>query len=113
MKICNKTKATTVSEKTEICTTLWQKASGLMFSEQRDLLFEEAKEKRISLHMCFVFYPIDIIYLNKEKQVVEIKENFKPFTLYVPKCNAQYVLELKKGAVQASETAITDFLVFE
>lgn len=111
--IVNDTKKTVVSEKVLCCTSLWRKASGLMFSSQKDLLFIERKEKIIPLHMFFVFYPIDIIYLDSTRTVVDIKEHFYPFTFYTPKKKAQYVLELKQGTIRASQTQITDSLEFQ
>ena len=32
--------------------------------------------------MLFVFYPIDVLFLDKNNIVVDKKDNFKPFTLY-------------------------------
>lgn len=84
-----------------------------MFSKQRNLVFQFSKEERVPLHMWFVFYPIDVIYLNKQKKVVEIKEHFKPFTIYFPKNQAKYVLELPAGAVKKSKIAIADVLEFD
>ena len=50
------------------------------------------------LHTLFVFYPIDIIFLDDKKKVIEIKRNIKPFTLKItPKKPAKYVLEAKSG----------------
>ncbi len=112
IKIKNKTKNTSLSEAAMHYTTLVQKARGLMFSKQKDILFSEKKERIIPIHMWFVFYPIDIVYLNKNKIVVEIKENLLPFTFYFPKNKAQYILELKKGSLAQSQTAIGDQLEF-
>ena len=84
-----------------------------MFSPQKDLLFIEQQEKIIPLHMFFVFYPIDVVYLDSSKNVVEIKEHFLPFTFYTPKKKAQYVLELKAGTIRASLTQLTDSLAFQ
>ncbi len=111
--VVNGTKKTGVSEKALCRSSLWGKASGLMFSSQKDLLFIEQKEKIIPLHMLFVFYPIDVVYLDSAKNVVEIKEHFLPFTFYTPKKKAQYVLELRYGAVRASGTQVTDSLEFQ
>jgi len=51
------------------------------------------KEKHTSLHMFFVFFPIDVYFLDKDKKVVEIKKNFKPFTIYSAKNKARYLVE--------------------
>ncbi len=112
-RIVNGTKKTVVSEKALCLSSLWGKASGLMLSSQKDLLFIEQKEKIIPLHMFFVFYPIDVVYLDSTRTVVDIKEHFLPFTFYTPKKKAQYVLELKSGTIRASQTQITDSLEFE
>ena len=58
--------------------------------------------------MLFVFYPIDVIFLDEQKKVVEIKENFRPFRFYTPKKKARYVLELPKGSVNRSRTELGD-----
>jgi len=58
--------------------------------------------------MLFVFYPIDVLFLDKNKIVVEIKENFMPFAFYTPKNKAQYVTELPKGTIKKSKTEIGD-----
>ncbi|MBI5002419.1 DUF192 domain-containing protein [Candidatus Woesearchaeota archaeon] len=112
-RIVNETKKTVLSEKAICCASLWRKASGLMFSPQKDLLFIEQQEKITPLHMFFVFYPIDVVYLDKSRKIVEIKEHFLPFTFYTPKKKAQYVLELHRGAIRASRTNVTDSLVFQ
>lgn len=65
-----------------------------MFSRKRNLLFVFNEEKRISLHNFFVFFPIDLVFLDKNGRVIEIKRNFKPFTFYKSKNKAKYVLEL-------------------
>ena len=44
--------------------------------------------------MFFVFFPIDVLFLDKNKMIVETKKDFKPFTFYKSKEKAQYVVEL-------------------
>jgi len=75
------------------------KLRGLMLSRQKNLLFEADYEGILSssIHMLFVFYPLDIIWLNKSKKVVDIQPA-KPFQfLLMPKKPAKYILELKHG----------------
>lgn len=85
-----------------------------MFSKKSDkvLIFIFDKEKIIPLHNFFVFYPIDVLFLNKNKNVVEIKETFKPFTFYTPKNKAKYVIELPQGAIKQSKTELNDKIEF-
>ena len=64
-----------------------------MFSRKKNLLFVFDKEQRVPLHNFFVFYPINLVFLDKDKKVIEIKKNFKPFTFYTSKNKAMYLLE--------------------
>jgi len=68
------------------------------------------KPRRIDLHMFFVFYPIDVLFLDEKKKIVEIKENFRPFTFYYPNKKASYVIELPAGKGKLCE--IDDSLDF-
>ncbi len=55
------------------------------------LILENASD----IHMLFVFQSIDVVWLDKNKKVIDIKENVKPFTSLIrPKIKAYYVIEL-------------------
>ena len=78
----------------EVRDTEWGKASGLMFSIKKNLLFVFNKPQKVSFHNFFVFFSIDLVFLDKNMKILEIKRNFKPFRIYTPKNKASYVLEL-------------------
>ena len=89
------------------CKTPFQQLRGLIFKKIKNdgLLFIFDKERKIDLHMFFVFYTIDIVYLNKNKKVTEIKRNIKPFTPRIKSPKAKYILELKSAkGIQKNET---------
>lgn len=71
-----------------------------MFSKKKNLLFVFDNERIRSFHMFFVFFPIDIIFLDSKKRIVEIKENFMPFTFYTPKKAFRYAVEMSAGMVK-------------
>lgn len=75
------------------CTTLWSQMRGLMFSKKKTLLFAFKKEKRIAIHNWFVFFPINLIFLDKTRKIIEIKSNVRPFTFYTSKTKAVYLIE--------------------
>lgn len=81
----------------EVIKSAWGKARGLMFSKKKNLMFVFNKETIIPLHNFFVFFPIDVLFLDKNKKIVEIKKNFKPFSYYKPKNKAKYVVEIAKN----------------
>lgn len=82
---------------TSMCSQAW----GLMFRKAvpQPYIFIFNKPKRVALHMFFVFTTIDVLYLDKDKKVIEYKENFLPFTYYRPKNKASYIVELPKHTI--------------
>lgn len=114
MDIKNTTKKRIIAENAAICRNIIAKSLGLMFKlKPKPLIFIFKKEKIIPLHMLFVFYPIDVLFLNKNKIVAEIKEDFKPFSFYTPKNKAQYILELPQGAIRKTKTALGNKIQFQ
>jgi len=89
------------------CDTFISKLLGLMFTLKADraLVFRFDKEKKVALHMFFVFYPIDVVYLNSDKKIVELKPYLRPFSVYFPKNKARYVMELPAGYIQTHSLA--------
>ena len=87
--------------------TPFERMKGLMFEESGKfnyaLVLEMPREARIesSIHMMFVFFPIDVLFLNKEKEVVD-KATVQPFLPnYTPKKAAKYVVELPVGKAKS------------
>ena len=112
--IKNITKNKILAKKTILCKNNISKAIGLMFSrKKKTLIFIFKKEKIIPLHMFFVFYPIDVIFLNKNKKVVEIKQNLRPFAFYIPKNKAKYVIELPHKTIRKTKTKLGDTISFK
>ena len=62
--------------------------------------------------MLFVFYPIDVLFLNKNKIVVDKKINFRPFAFYKSKKKVMYAIELPDGITKKTKTGIGDKISF-
>lgn len=88
----------------------WEKARGLMFSKPHDVLFHFNDERRLKFHMVFVFFPIDIIFLDHELKVVDLKPRFRPFTFYYSKAKSSTVLEAYDGFINDHSITIGDTL---
>jgi hypothetical protein len=89
--------------KAEIADTLITKTKGLMFRkslpENEGMLFIFDEEAYHSFWMMNMSFPIDIIWINKEKKVIDITKDAQPCkiicsTIYRPKEKAMYVLEV-------------------
>src|SRR3989344_2359970 len=93
------------------------KARGLMITmplKKGKAIILEADEEGIlntTIHMIFVFFPIDVICVNLEKKVVDIKRNVVPFTPWLsPRDPAKYVVEFPSSSTK--HVKIGDSLVF-
>ena len=62
-----------------------------------------------SIHMFFVFFPINLIFVDEYKKIVEIKKNLKPFQIYNPKYSCRYIIELPVE-FDIKNTAVSDLL---
>ena len=92
--ITHKTTQKTISNEELICDFFLSQTRGLMFRKKHNLIMKFPEEKKIALHMFFVFYSIDVLLLNRHKEIVEIKRNFRPFTFWRSKEKVKYVVEL-------------------
>ena len=100
----NKTTKRKVIEGTRLAETPWQRLKGLMFERQElfdyALIFSLPREGKASasIHMFFVFFAIDAVFLDKKKRVVDIARNLQPFKAgYAPKRPAKFLVELPAG----------------
>ncbi|MBI5149079.1 DUF192 domain-containing protein [Candidatus Pacearchaeota archaeon] len=81
--------------KAKICNSLFSRIKGLMFCSKnnaKSLLFVFSREQQINLHMFFVFFPIYVIWFNKNMKKVAIQK-LKPFQ-FSKTYKAKYVLEI-------------------
>ena len=83
LKIVNKDKEITISDNSGIADSFFSRARGLMFSQPKDLVLVSPVEsiKHSSIHMLFMRFPIDILWLDSEKRVVDIGKRILPFNI--------------------------------
>ncbi len=92
--IFNKTKGKVISHQEIVCRTFFSQLRGLMFCRKNNLVMVFPTERNISLHMWFVFFPIDVLVLDAKRKIVDIKKNFMPFTFWSSSKKGKYVVEL-------------------
>ena len=91
--------------KVEWATSPWQKFVGLMFRKKlkKPLVLVLVVESRwmASIHTMFMRFPIDLVFLDSKKRVVDVARNVKPWRMnIVPKKPAKYVVEMKAGTAK-------------
>lgn len=105
-----------IASQVEFCRTIASQMRGLMFArdiKERALIMVFGKEKLVSLHMMFVFFPIDILYLDSGKRIVELHEGARPFISRIsPSHKARYIIELSAGAIKKNRIKEGDKLSF-
>ena len=67
-----------------------------MFSKPKNLVIVLEKETKLGaiIHMFFVFYSINVYWLDTKLNIVDRRENVKPFCIAIPKRKAKYIVEL-------------------
>ena len=80
----------------------WGSTRGLMFTRAADraLLFTFRRPTRVALHMFFVFYPIDVLFLDGEGLIVDVRRGLRPFRCCRSRVPALYVVELPQGRAE-------------
>lgn len=112
MVIKNQTRNTVLADQCKVANTFFTRLRGLLGSPPLEtgqgLLLESEK----SIHTLFMAFPIDIVYIDKDLQVIKLDHNMPPYRLgsYIKK--AAYILELPVGVIQQTQTAIGDRLSF-
>jgi hypothetical protein len=101
--------------------SLAHQAKGLMYREKLDenagMLFIFSNEAKRTFWMKNTYIPLDLIYISKDKKIVEIKENLEPCRendcpTYASTIKAQYVLEVNAGFVQKNNIQIGEEVAF-
>src|SRR5262250_819892 len=62
------------------------------------------------VHSIGMLFPIDLIFLNREKKVVHVEEHFRPFRISKVSLRASSVLELPAHTIYRTGTQVGDAL---
>lgn len=97
MKVFNKTKNLQVCGAAARADTFSTRLFGLI--PRRSLGAEEGLwlEPCAMIHMCFMRFPIDAVFLGRDLQVLRVIENFRPWRFSPWVYGARGVLELPAG----------------
>ncbi|MBF0571196.1 MAG: DUF192 domain-containing protein [Candidatus Omnitrophica bacterium] len=106
--IYNLTRKTPIASRVKVARNPWQRMKGLMgtgaFLQGEALIITRCQ----SIHMFFMKFPIDVIFCNKQNNVVGLCANIRPFCLSPIFFKASYAIELPSGTIAASKTQIGD-----
>jgi uncharacterized protein len=106
----NRTRSTYLATDLVIASTHWTRFRGLMatdasrFSRGQGLWIYPSH----GIHTFAMRFPIDALYLDRERIVIHIEEGLKPWRLAAVRVHATSVLELPTGTIRDSLTSLGD-----
>lgn len=102
MKIIHKKTGVTLALEAKHATSFRERLLGLMFIKEMKGMDALILEPCNSIHNCFVRFPIDVIFLTNENEIVKIIRGFKPWRFSWIYFRARRVLEFPQGTIPSS-----------
>jgi uncharacterized membrane protein (UPF0127 family) len=108
--VYNKTRETFVATETMVANSYIRRLVGLLGKTKRWAQLGRGLwiVPSSGVHTIGMLFPIDLIFLNKEKQVVYIEEHVRPFRISKVSLKAESVLELPPHTIYRSGTQVGD-----
>lgn len=113
MEICNSGRGTTLASNCRIAKTFLTRFKGLMGMKDLERGSGLIIAPCNSIHMFFMKFPIDAVFLDKNNKVVYMVDNLKPWRVSKIVSGARSVLELPIGTIKSSGTQTGDQLIFK
>ncbi|MBI2022836.1 DUF192 domain-containing protein [Candidatus Daviesbacteria bacterium] len=107
ISIVNTTRSTVITKNAFWAKSFWRKSVGLINKPKGTSLILKT---RFGIHTIGIRYPIDVLILDKNYQVLEIKQNLQPNRFFFWNPIYTLVAELPWGSIRISRTIIGDFI---
>ncbi len=88
-----------IASKIKLADTFFTRGLGLMFKKEMTDFDGILIKPSNSIHTFWMRFSIDVIFLNKDLEVIKVFENLKPWRMTWPYLKASQVLELKAGTL--------------
>jgi uncharacterized membrane protein (UPF0127 family) len=110
--VYNKTRETFVATEANVADSYLRRLVGLLGKTRRWAQLGRGLwiVPSQGVHTIGMLFPIDLIFLGKEKQVVHIEEHIRPFRISKVSLKATSVLELPPHTIYRSGTRVGDKL---
>ncbi|MDB5108581.1 MAG: hypothetical protein JWM69_1522 [Candidatus Binatus sp.] len=118
VRAINQTRGTVLCARVENAGGLSGQSRGLLgrdsLADGTGMLFENGRfTPMMWMHMFFMRFAIDIVFLGRDGRVLKINHKLKPWRLSSMVFGARRALELAAGAAAASQTKPGDLIVVE
>jgi uncharacterized membrane protein (UPF0127 family) len=112
-RVINRTRGTVVGDRIRLARTSAERTVGLLRNPSLDEGEGLWIERAPSIHMFFMRYPIDAVFISDRGVVTRIVPCLRPWRVVWWARGARDCLELPVGAIAASGTSVGDELVLE
>jgi len=110
MIVKNRTRNVVLSEQAELADTFFSRMRGLLgrrtFSAGEAMVITRCN----SIHMFFMKFPIDAIFLDQDSRVVGDVKNIQPFKISPVFWTSERVVELPAGTLDRTATSLGDII---
>ena len=113
LRITNETRGAVIADRAFEAQSYWSRLVGLLSRSS----LEPGEALHInpctSVHTAFMRFPIDVIYLNRDNEVVKLSPNLKPFRMSGILRGGHSVVELPTGVIESTGTTVGDRFTIE
>jgi len=110
IRIINLTKNQVLAEEVLLSTNFLKRLKGLLgyksLEKNQAMILRPAN----SVHTFFMRFPIDVLFVDRNKIVVKIFRNMKPFKVTGVYLKSAFVIESSAGVIDSTQTAEGDCL---
>ena len=110
IRVDNVTRGTTVANRVRVARSNLDRSVGLLRTPEVKPGEGLWIERSPSIHMFFMQYPIDAVFVAKDGRVTKVAANLKPWRIVAWAPGARDCLELRAGAAAKSGTQVGDQL---
>jgi hypothetical protein len=110
VKILNSTKNTTLAENCTEANTFMARFLGLMGKKYLSPNYALILAPCNSVHMFFMRFALDVVFIDKDNMVIYLAENLKPWRLSRIIPLAYAVIEVPTGTIKNSKVSVGDTL---
>ena len=104
---------TTLATNVRVADTLFTRMKGLLGKKELPIGDALWIKPCFSVHTFFMKFPIDVLFLNKQNQVIAVVSNITPNRMTRLYPQSFSVLELPPGTIAASNTELGDEIEIE
>ncbi len=112
-RVVNRTRDAVLGERVELARTPWTRLVGLLGRAALDAGGGMWLEPCDSVHMLFMRFPLDVVFVDADGAVVDVVAGLRPWRATWPRARARVSIELPVGTVARTGTRAGDLISCE